>query len=465
MPKLFDLNKNNPYVNSFLKLPKSADDFKKKKENKQLETIQKEKTNADKSIDDLMSQVNLLEKVERRTPAFTESGGVYVSNAKQKQALRNEINSLNSAIKRKATTLSREELEERIKNNENRKFQLNAPMATTNRSSVKDYSTILEIGRLTNENNMYKEALEIRKKEHPEEKRKANIYDLTVSSAIKGFNENKLGLEYYKMMNGKENNAKYYEDNLKKLDDYEIRGLFQRGISGASKTTGQQVSNTTDPRVANFTLGYAGATAVAGNLGPQAIVPEEILTVPSMAVAGYKTGSSIVSAEAEAGFAYKEMIDLGVSHDTAKMFATGVGIVNGIPNAIPFDELIKSFKVLNKRTGTKSVAKKLYNFLDNRLRKIGAGTVVEDIQEATTMEGANIASRIDKGDWAYSWDEKLNRIKDTTNNALLTFSTFSAADDAVRGINRLTFPNVSNSEKAYDPIRELKKYIDALDRK
>lgn len=68
-------------------------------------------------------------------------------------------------------------------------------------------------------------------------------------------------------------------------------------------------------------IGFGTTALVAGNLGPQAAAPEEILTVPASAIGGFIVGSAGEffkhSYEVEGGGLYASMIDEGIDPSTA----------------------------------------------------------------------------------------------------------------------------------------------------
>lgn len=111
-------------------------------------------------------------------------------------------------------------------------------------------------------------------------------------------------------------------------------------LAGSAKVIGQQ--SVTLPKALEVGMAgslAAGGTALAlGQAGPQALVPEEVLTVPAAMAAGFgigATGALAVQAyQMEAGSAYLDMVEsrenggLGYDKATASAAAVGVGIAN-----------------------------------------------------------------------------------------------------------------------------------------
>lgn len=100
-------------------------------------------------------------------------------------------------------------------------------------------------------------------------------------------------------------------------------------------TAAQMLPAMVDGIVAGNKLGLQGAMAggttalVAGQLGPQALAPEEVVTVPAAAALGYTAGTAAGSSEywykQGAGSMYHELRKEGVPHNVASTVAAGFG--------------------------------------------------------------------------------------------------------------------------------------------
>lgn len=105
-------------------------------------------------------------------------------------------------------------------------------------------------------------------------------------------------------------------------------------LAGSAKIVGQQA--VTIPKALEVGLAssiMSGGVALGlGQAGPQAFVPEEVVTVPAAMISGLAfgtTGALAVQAyQMEAGSAYLDMIDRGYDKTTASRAAVGVGIAN-----------------------------------------------------------------------------------------------------------------------------------------
>jgi hypothetical protein len=138
--------------------------------------------------------------------------------------------------------------------------------------------------------------------EEEEELRDATFADITWNALKQGYYNSLYGKESYKGMMGWDNEKQQYEDILAGEDyQFEADSWLEKGVSGVANQIGQQFSQWTDPR--SLAAAGAGATGafVLGNAGPQALIPEEIITVPGATIAGIKAGSTMANFEIEAG--------------------------------------------------------------------------------------------------------------------------------------------------------------------
>lgn len=263
-------------------------------------------------------------------------------------------------------------------------------------------------------------------------KRKASFKDLTVNSYMRGRKNSEYGKELYKEMWGNPNNAEDYRQQLAGDEyNFETSNLLEKGISGAAQFLGQQSYNLTDPRTIG-TMGTAVAgAAIAGNAGPQALFPEEALSLPTAAMIGYTAGSSANMFEIESGLAYEEMINCGIPPETARNVAIGVGGVNAALEAVQLDDLWKSCKILGANENTASAAKRLVRYLLTRTEHIAKETSQEVLQEANTIAATQGASMIENGEWAYSADEVTDRLTGVAEDSLATFAVIGGTGDAV----------------------------------
>nr|DAI21070.1 MAG TPA: Large polyvalent protein associated domain 23 [Caudoviricetes sp.] len=268
------------------------------------------------------------------------------------------------------------------------------------------------------------------------EYRKANLKDIFVNSAKQGYYNSLYGAESYKSMSGRKNDKEKYA-NILDSDDYKFvpQGKIASAISGAAGLLGQQVYQTTNPTALAMGATAAAGAAIAGQAGPQVLVPEEVLTVPSAFVTGLKIASAEKNYEIEAGLAYNEMLENGVSEKTARNVAAIVGGVNAGLEALQLDELAKSVQILKNNPLTGEASKRLSQYLIEKGLSLGNETLQEVLQEGSTITGAQIANKIDKGEWAYSGGEVADRLKDTAISSALSFGIAGLPSTAIDSTN------------------------------
>lgn len=184
-------------------------------------------------------------------------------------------------------------------------------------------------------------------------------------------------------------------------------------LGGASRILGQ-MSNTLPEALAygaGTGAGFAGAAALAGQAGPQVVAPEEIITVPGAAVAGFKVGTTYKMAEQayrlEGGLSYLDMVDAGIDKATAQWASAGVGLVNAGLETLSFGVAATPFKrLLNKAIGeeisTALIRPTTSQAVKSALRTYGntilteAGT--ESLQEFVSFMGEDLARAVSPND-------------------------------------------------------------------
>ena len=264
-----------------------------------------------------------------------------------------------------------------------------------------------------------------------EKPRKATLYDMTIGSIKRGYDNAVYGRELYKDMTGQENQADEYAQKMAGDEyNFEAGGFLSRALSGGMELLGQQVRQWTDPLSVGLAGTAATGAAIAGQAGPQVLVPEEVITVPGAFLAGLQVGSTKANFEIEAGHAYKEMLDNGISEETASKIATGVGIGNAALEFVQLDELAKSFKILDKIGADDSIIGAVKRELTRRGVDIAKETAQEVAQEGVTIAGTQIGSKIDTGKWAYDSGDVLGRLGDTAVSSALSFGTLNVPGGA-----------------------------------
>ncbi len=286
----------------------------------------------------------------------------------------------------------------------------------------------------------------------------ASLKDLTVNSLKRGYYNSLYGEESYKAMNGQKNKKDAYE-KLLESDEYQFTpgSKVASGVSGAFELGGQMFRQFTNPRTLAVTGSAVGAAIIAGNAGPQALVPEEIISVPTVAAAAFASGSAASNYEIEAGHAYNEMLEAGIKEETARKIAIGVGGVNAALEAAQVDELLDAYKITKASGATKSVAKRILDELVDRGVDVAKETGQEVLQEGVTIAGVQAASKLDKGEYAYSAADIGNRLLDTAQSSALSFGMMNvpaAAKNTFSTIRDQKMANAKNDKVVEAPFVE-----------
>lgn len=238
----------------------------------------------------------------------------------------------------------------------------------------------------------------------------------------KGSLQDELGPLHYRAMTGKITPAeqarrKELADQMKALDtrpekgDSPLSWFFNvTGYSARQMVTSIREGGT--GAVAGAAAG-AGAAAVAGQLGPQVAVPEEIVTVPGAALlgarAGFITASTVFSYKMESGFAYDEFEQLKtvdgkpMPRDVAQGAAAAVGLINAALDTVGDIALLKLVPGIDRLLsfGPKEAVKALLQRPTFRAAIAEAGKkwakaasiegVTEGIQEIVVILGRELA--------------------------------------------------------------------------
>ena len=297
-------------------------------------------------------------------------------------------------------------------------------------------------------------------KPNPDRPRDATFWDLTWNSFNRGIYNSKFGEESFAAMQGLENDRAVYKQILSGDEyNFEPEGWFAEGVSGAFEQLGQLAHQITNPRTIGVAAGAGGAAAIAGQLGPQALLPEEIITVPAAVLTGLSAGNAASALEIEAGHAYNEMIELGISHETASKVALGVGTLNAGLEAVQLDTLLDAYKIASKSGAGKSITKKIFKELVDRGVDVAKETGQEVAQEVITMGGVQIANKAEKGESAYTFEEVKDRLLDTLKQSALTFGMMNVPaavkNTAVSSYQQSTANKLTdNEQKVVDKVVE-----------
>lgn len=191
---------------------------------------------------------------------------------------------------------------------------------------------------------------------------------------------------------------------LKNLDQ-EIKGL--KGSGGFMESTFQVLGQMSEmvPEAAVFGSA-AGITAGATGL---AMGPAAPVAAPAAALTAFGAGFTVKMAEqmygVEGGQAYKDMIDEGVSPETARYVGGAVGMVNGLLEVTGMHFVAAPFKKALIKETTQQIAESLAKptmraavteFGKNYGKAVAGEVGTELLQEMSAIVGADIANLYEK---------------------------------------------------------------------
>jgi hypothetical protein len=179
----------------------------------------------------------------------------------------------------------------------------------------------------------------------------------------RGSMTNKMGVIGQRAQSGQASEADIIEYNRLKM------AIGKQGKLGwlgeASTIVGQMADNAPEAFQFGLTTSMAAGTftAVAGQMGPQVAIPEELATVPIAMVGGFFVGYRAKSVQQayviEAGHSYMDMIEAGVDKGTAQYASAGVGLVNAGLEAVGLKFVTGPIEDLAKRKVVNLVSQKL----------------------------------------------------------------------------------------------------------
>ena len=256
--------------------------------------------------------------------------------------------------------------------------------------------------------------------------REASLGEILFTSVAKGYNQARYGEESFKEMEGLSNEKDAYGERLDS-DKYNYKSYNWLGeaVSNTAEQVGTWARSVSHPLAIGTGVANASKAAIAGQVGPQSFLAEEIFTVPIAYWRGSRVGRTAQMYMMEAGHAYNEMLEAGIPQKTARRIALAVGTVNAGLEMFQVDELLDAYKVTRKSGATPNFAKKILDELIERGVDVAAEVGTEILQEGVTIAGTQIGSKIENGQWAYSLEEVGERLKNTAKNAGLSFGVLN----------------------------------------
>jgi len=185
---------------------------------------------------------------------------------------------------------------------------------------------------------------------------------------------------------------------LEQKDPVTSGNMFSKVVQGTARmiphmAKGSAVGMTTG-------LGAAGIAGIAGQLGPQAALPEEVITMPAAYAGGYASGSIKYWMAQGAGGLYMDLREQGITPETAKWAATVGSIPYAFIERSQLDKIIPGLgrkgKEFAKKTFMKGLRKLALrygkNWAENVTQEGLQGAVLQTTEEVTKY----IEDKIDK---------------------------------------------------------------------
>lgn len=255
------------------------------------------------------------------------------------------------------------------------------------------------------------------------------------------------------------------EEEGKKYEPPLLPGFVQEGLHGTTQMITQMIRGFN--RGAPFALAVSGIAAFFGNTGPQALLPEEIVTVPTAASMGFAMGSTLENFEREAGGAmieYAQMKDENgqtMDRNAARVAAIITGFANSWIENSQMDKIFESIPGLKEVVGKigRPEMKELLKVpsIKGALAEIGkeyVGEITDEMAQEIAQEGVTVilgevAKAISGQPFAKpDWKEVINRLKETGEQTAKTMSVMFLPGAAMKavgvGINREQIQEMRN---------------------
>lgn len=259
-------------------------------------------------------------------------------------------------------------------------------------------------------------------------------------------------------------------EDWKRIGGIDARLRELKGTGGFAEATTKilgQMSYTMPESVAYgeaAALTAGSAALIAGQVGPQVALPEEIFTVPGAAIGGFFAGMTAKMAEQsyriEVGQSYLDMIKEGIDKDVARNVSAGVGLVNatlevvgvGFVTAPIKQALIKEVtQEISKSLTKPTTAMAVKEFAKNYGKAWTGEVTTELLQEVSAIAGDEIAR-------AYSKPELESKLSTAEGRKEIAERLSSVFEEVGKGMAVLALPGAGlNFRSDYKRAQEAKR--------
>lgn len=219
----------------------------------------------------------------------------------------------------------------------------------------------------------------------------------------------------------------YWVKKAGPYDDFDFKEAPVKFVIGeAAQLLPYMISSQIEGLKYGMTIGggFALTAAIAGQAGPQAAFPEEIVTVPGAFAVGMKTGYAYGvikhTLDREGGGLYLDMVEKGISEDTARTLALAGGTLIGAIELLQFKTLSKPFRMaFSKVAGTKVGKQAISAVVGRYAQTVGKEVGQEELQEITALVTETLAGVIEENPGATpTREEWVNRLYETFTRSL-----------------------------------------------
>lgn len=289
------------------------------------------------------------------------------------------------------------------------------------------------------------------------------------------------GNKYSGLKNKVDETTKELDDFMRKnptlleqvKDDKEVQNMFEKTFKFSLESAAEmipQLLRTAQyalPKAVESGAAFAGGAAVLGQAGPQAAIPEELVTVPAAGIAGFAKGFKLGSTEfiykLEKGSAMQSMIEKGADPKQAQAFSTLVGAINAGLELTQLELAVGGAKKLKNILKTKGARDVIAKGLNSKGAKVFANLVThvlgetsqEVVQEMVSIGGEKLATKDKKFN-----KEDLNRLIETAKASAGAFAVLGGLGTAggvtinkISDYGKLTVDEKKLVESRYVPLR------------